>query len=244
MGPMAKIGFIARVLFAGWKFWTGPSQIRADVPCPLSYRTHVVGQADFGDRLPLLIVLHGGGAHEEDLDGVFEDWRVSVRMGRGYTWSRGEGTTQREAYEADRQMFRKVADSLAVAAAEVANHYPTEGKAMVFGFSAGASMAWYLGAHHPDRFDAIFVVAGDLDSDLLEDLLPASRLPFFAYHGKRDGVVSISSGHKTARAIEKLAGRVVFEEFDGGHTVPPSARADVEVQIEQLRVGSLAMGRP
>jgi hypothetical protein len=77
MGPMAKIGFIALVLFAGWKFWTGPSQIRADVPYPLSYpltyRTHVVGQADSGDRLPLLIVLHGAGAHEEDLDGVFED---------------------------------------------------------------------------------------------------------------------------------------------------------------------------
>jgi len=67
------IFLIALVLFAGWKFWTGPSQIRADVPYPLTYRTHVVGQADSGDRLPLLIVLHGAGAHEEDLDGVFED---------------------------------------------------------------------------------------------------------------------------------------------------------------------------
>ena len=88
MGPMAKIGFIALVLFAGWTFWTGPSQIRADVPYPLTCRTHVVGQADSGDRLPLLIVFHGAGAHEEDLGGVFEDWQVPLRIVsfRGLVW--------------------------------------------------------------------------------------------------------------------------------------------------------------
>ncbi|MBC8187995.1 MAG: hypothetical protein H8E78_07295, partial [Proteobacteria bacterium] len=72
-------------------------------------------------------------------------------------------------------MFRKVADSLAVAAAEVANRYPTEGKAMVFGFSAGASMAWDLGAHPRERFDSIFVVSRGLASHLLEGLPPARR---------------------------------------------------------------------
>ncbi|MCP5066695.1 MAG: hypothetical protein GY946_09020 [bacterium] len=42
-------------------------------------------------------------------------------------------------------------------------------------------------------------------------------------------------GQRTAEAIERLAGRVSFEEFDGGHTVPLSVREDVERQIRNLR---------
>ena len=246
MGPMAKLGIGAVMLLAVWNFITGPSKIHGDVSYPLSYRTHVVGPASSGDRLPLLIALHGAGADEEDLDGVFADWQFPVRIvsfraparsGRGYTWSTGVGTTPEEAHAAHQQMFREVAESLAVGAAEVAARYPTEGKPMLFGFSRGASMAWFLGAHHPEGFDAIFVVAGDLEPAFLKGLDPAIRPPFFAYHGLRDPVVSFHGGQRTAKAIEKLAGQVAFEEFEGGHTVPPSVCADVEQQIKRLRGG-------
>jgi len=246
MSPMAKMGFAAVFFLGFWKFITGPSQIQADVSYPLSYRTHVVGQAGSGDRLPMLIALHGAGADEEDLNGVFEDWQVPVRIvsfraparaGRGYTWSYGEGMSRVEAEAVEKQMFREVAQSLAVGAAEVAARYPTVGKPMVFGFSRGGSMAWYLGAHHPEEFDAIFVVAGELEAIFFKGLNPAIRPPFFAYHGRRDPVVGIQGGHRTAASIERLAGQVVFEEFDGGHTVPPSVGSDVEQQIKILRGG-------
>lgn len=246
MGPMAKLCVGVVMLLACWKFMTGPSQIHADVSYPLSYQTRVVGQAKSGDRLPLLIALHGAGADEEDLDGVFADWQIPVRIvsfraparsGRGYTWSYGEGTTPEEANAAHQKMFRDVADSLAVGAAEVAARYPTEGKPMIFGFSRGASMAWYMGAHHPEGFDAIFTVAGDLEPAFLNGLRPAIRPPFFAYHGRRDPVVGLAGGRRTATAIEQLAGQVAFEEFDGGHTIPPAVRANVEKQIKALRGG-------
>ncbi len=246
MGPMAKLGVAVVMVLAVWKFVTGPSQIQADVSYPLSYRTHVVGQAGSGDRLPLLVVLHGAGADEEDLDGVFADWQFPVRIvsfrgparaGRGYTWSYGEGSTPEEANAVHQQMFREVAESLAVGAREVAARYPTEGKPMVFGFSRGASMAWYLGARHPERFDAIFTVSGELEQAFLEGLDPAIRPPFFAYHGRADPVVSLAGGKRTAKAIASLAGDVAFEEFDGGHTVPASVRADVEQKVKGLRGG-------
>jgi len=246
MGPVAKSGIAVVLILAGWQFVTGPSEIRADVPYSLKYRTHVVGEAGGRDRLPLLIVLHGAGADEEDLDGVFADWQFPVRIvsfrgptrsGRGYTWSYGEGATPGEANAIRQQMFRDVAESIAGGAREVAGRYPTEGKPMVFGFSRGASMAWYLGARHPESFDAIFTVSGDLEKAFLEGIDPAIRPPFFAYHGRGDPVVSFQGGKRTAKAIERLAGEVVFEEFDGGHTVPPSVRADVERRIKHLRGG-------
>ena len=246
MGSMTKLVFGVLLLFGAWKLFLAPSQIQVDVPYPLKYRTQVVGQASNGDRLPLLIALHGAGANEKDLDGVFADFTTPVRVvsfrapersGSGYVWSHGRGATRQEADAAQERMFREVADSIALGATEIAARYPTEGRPMVFGFSRGASMAWYVGAHHPERFDAIFVVAGDLDEKFLEGLAPARRPPFFAYHGRGDRVIAMSRGRRTAEAIERLAGRVAFEEFDGGHTVPPSVSEDVEWQIQNLHGG-------
>lgn len=246
MGSMAKLALAILVLVGGWKLFLAPSQIDADVAYPLRYRTQVVGPAGSGDRLPLLVVLHGAGADEEDLDGVFADFTVPVRVvsfrapersGSGYVWAYGRGADREEAREAHQQMFRDVAESLAVGADEVAARYPTEGKPMVFGFSQGASMAWYLGAHHPEHFAAVFAVAGAVNPELLEGLHVARRPPFFAYHGRKDGVVPLNRGQKTAGAIEALAGNVVFEEFDDGHTVPLSVREDLQRRIQRLGAG-------
>ncbi|MCP3985313.1 MAG: hypothetical protein GY723_13065 [bacterium] len=244
MSSMTKFGVGVLLLFGAWKLFLAPSRIQVDVPYPLQYRTQIVGAASGADRLPLLIALHGAGANEKDLDGVFADFTTPVRVvsfrgpersGSGYVWSRGQGATQQEARAEQEQMFREVADSIALGATEIAARFSTEGKPMVFGFSRGASMAWYLGVHHPERFDAIFAVAGELDEELLEGLAPARRPPFFAYHGRKDPVVGMHRGQRTAEAIERLAGRVSFEEFDGGHTVPLSVREDVERQIRNLR---------
>lgn len=246
MGSMMKVGLAALVLFGAWKLFLAPSTIQADVAYPLQYRTHVVGSAGSGDALPLVIVLHGAGADEKDLDGVFAEFTVPVRLvsfrgpersGGGYVWDFGRGANHAEAKAAQLQMFRDVADSLVAGADEVAARYPTEGKPMVFGFSRGASMAWYLGAHAPDRFGAIFAVAGALEEELMDGLSPGRLPPFFAYHGRKDPVIGLARGRRTAQAIEALAGRVRFEEFDGGHTVAPSVRADVERQIRALHGG-------
>lgn len=246
MGSMTKLGFGALMLLGAWKLFLAPSQIKVDVPYPLKYRTQVVGQATSSERLPLLIVLHGAGANEKDLDGVFADFTYPVRIasfrgpersGSGYVWSRGQGATRKEAEAVHDQMFREVADSIALGATEIATRFPTEGRPMVFGFSRGASLAWYLGAHHPERFDAVFAVAGELDEAFLAGLAPTRRPPFFAYHGRADRVIGMRSGRRTAEAIEGLAGHVSFQEFDAGHTVPPSVREDVERQIRNLHEG-------
>ncbi|HEB91478.1 MAG TPA: hypothetical protein ENI85_18025, partial [Deltaproteobacteria bacterium] len=74
-------------------------------------------------------MLHGAGADERDLDRVFADFGIPVRIvsfrgpmrfGGGYVWDRGEGASQAEAKAAQMKMFREVADSIAAGAAEVA----------------------------------------------------------------------------------------------------------------------------
>ena len=243
MGGMTKLGFGALVLFAAWKLLLTPSQIQADVAYPLSYRTQVVGGAASGDRLPMVIALHGSGADENDLDGVFAKFRTPVRVvsfrgpkrsGSGFVWAVGQGANHQEAKAAQQQMFREVAESIAAGADEVAARYPTEGKPVVFGFSRGASLGWYLGIRHPEHFDAIFAVAGDLDPAFLEGAYPGARTPFFAYHGTRDPVIALQRGKRTAEAVQALGAHVIFEEFQGQHTIPDSTIEDVDRQLTRL----------
>ena len=242
MGSLAKFAAVVVGLFFVWKFVFAPNEIQTDVPYPLKYRTQVVGEAQ-DDRLPLLFVLHGAGADEKDLDGVFADWTVPVRIvsfrgparhGAGYIWDKGEGMSAQEAKAAQMGMFRNVAKSIAAAAPELVERYPTRGKPMVFGFSRGASLAWYLGAHHPEEFSAVFAVAGALEPELMEGFAPGARPPFFAYHGRSDPVVPLVRGRRTADAVSALTRHVYFQEFDGRHTVPPQVRADVEAKIRKL----------
>jgi len=246
MGSMTRLVVGCLLLAGAWKLFLGPSKIQADVAYPLVYRAQVVGPAAGGAELPMLIALHGSGADETDLEGVFADFTVPVRVisfraprrsGSGYVWSRGEGADHREAKEAQLQMFRDVADSLATGASEVAAKYRTVGKPMVFGFSRGGSMAWYLGAHAPERFGAIFTVGASLEKEHLEGMGVLRRPPFFAYHGTRDGVVGFQDGKRTAEALSQVGGRVLFEPFDDGHTIPKSVRADVQRQIRSLMGG-------
>jgi len=240
---MAKLGLGVVVLMAVWKLALAPSQIQADVAYPLQYRTQVVGGANSGDSLPLVIALHGSGADENDLNGVFANFKTPVRVvsfrgpergGSGYVWAVGQGANQAEARAAQAQMFQEVAESIAAGADEVAARYPTQGKPVVFGFSRGASLAWFLGARHPEHFDAIFAVAGNLDVKLLQGLYPAARPPFFAYHGKRDNVIPFRQGQQTAEAVQALGARVRFESFEDGHTIPAGTIDDVDRQIARL----------
>lgn len=243
MSGMAKLGLGVVVLMAVWKLALSPSQIQADVAYPLQYRTQVVGGAASGDRLPMVIALHGSGADEKDLDGVFANFSTPVRVvsfrgpersGSGYVWAIGQGANQLEARAAQVLMFREVAESLAVGADEVAARFPTEGKPVVFGFSRGASLAWYLGARHPEHFDAIFAVAGSLDPKMLDGLYPSARPPFFAYHGKRDNVVGFRQGQLTAERFQALGARVRFQSFEDRHTIPLETIDDVDRQIARL----------
>ncbi|NNL84461.1 MAG: hypothetical protein HKP27_02355 [Myxococcales bacterium] len=242
MGSFAKLAACLLVAFGAWKLVFAPNEVRSDVPYPLKYRVQVVGETT-DERMPLLFALHGSGADENDLDGVFAQWNFAVRVvsfrgpvrhGGGYIWDQGRGSSAPEAKAAQMNMFREVAASIAAAAGEISERYATKGKPMVFGFSRGASLAWYLGAHHPEHFGAIFAVAGALEPDLLEGMGPGARPPFFAYHGRSDSVIPISRGRRTADALSALTRHVYFQEFDGRHSIPELVRADVQEKIRKL----------
>jgi phospholipase/carboxylesterase len=238
------------VIVAGaLKLAFAPNVIRAELPHALRYREQVVGSGASGSgtsgsgtsgRLPMLIVLHGAGADEKDLDGVFEDFqtplrvvsfRAPVRSGGGYVWAYGRAENAREARRVHDAMFGEVAASLAGSVPELVGRYPTRGRPYVFGFSQGAAMAFYLGVHHPDVFAGIFAAAGQLAPEMLPDQVNDRLPPFFVYHGKQDRVVALHHGRRTAEAIQALSGEVAFLEHSGGHRVAREVREDLERRI-------------
>jgi phospholipase/carboxylesterase len=93
------------------------------------------------------------------------------------------------------------------------------GRVAVGGFSAGASLALWLGLTNGDLFPAIIALSPG-------SLLPESRLGkprAFIAHGSRDDVIPISrGGAAVARRLQEEGYRVTYRRFDGGHRVVPS----------------------
>lgn len=236
MSPAVRLVVLGLVVAGALKLALAPNVIRAELPHALRYREQVVGSGASGP-LPMLIVLHGAGADEKDLDGVFADFRTPVRVvsfrapvrsGSGYVWAYGRGENAREARSAHDAMFGEVAASLAGSLPELTGRYPTRGQPYVFGFSQGAAMAFYLGVHHPEAFAGVFAAGGQLAPEMLPERASGRLPPFVVYHGKLDRVVALHHGRRTAEAIQALSGEVAFLEHADGHRVPREVREDLE----------------
>lgn len=185
-----------------------------------------------GERLPLLVMLHGCGQDARS-------FAVSTRMNRIAArerflvlypeqdrlanpqgcWNWFDTTAGRAFGEA--ALIMKAID-------QVCRLYPVDGaRVAVAGLSAGASMAVLLVSRHPERFKAVMMhsgvppgtahstlsavgaMHGRRDAGRLK-ATPASMAeswpPLLVIHGERDTVVAASNGHAAVRAWADAAG--------------------------------------
>jgi phospholipase/carboxylesterase len=89
----------------------------------------------------------------------------------------------------------------------------------VGGFSAGASLALWLGLTNGDLFSSVIALSPG-------GLLPQKRVgkpEVFIAHGSQDDVIPISrGGGLVARRLQDEGYRVTYRRFDGGHRVLPA----------------------
>jgi len=230
-GPLIFIALVAL-----WWFKPFASErLTSDVPHKLIYKEQVFG-ASSGDRLPMLIVLHGAGADEKDplsliekVDATFRyiGFRGPESAGSGYTWARASGKSRTEADEAYGRALNDVAFSISKGVEELTDRYPTSGKPVLLGFSMGAELTYFLAGAYPGNFSAFFPVAGRLNPGLEEFFVEGEGSPIFAYHGKGDRRVRFSGGKKAVEILAALGRDVTLEEFDGGHIVPHLVLDDI-----------------
>lgn len=185
-------------------------------PTPLQYVVRTYNGAS-SDRLPMIMAFHGHGADEQDLLSIFEHLGIPLRVvsfrgtlpaGGGYTWS------------TDASLY----DSIAAGTSTLLAKYPTQGKPILFGFSAGGKVVYESTLRHGELYAASIVVAGTRAG--IPEALPTSYDPaqvsFFIYNGTSDSVVPIEESRSFAEALKTRHFNVEWRQFEGHHGVPAS----------------------
>jgi len=133
------------LLISGCSWFGNPTVNAPGADISFEYLVRFSGEAEKNDTLPLLVALHGNGDtpqnfFETALDLLDDPARVvlfkaPIAMGmNGGAWP------------LDEDGVRRYGDALAAAIEVLAKTYPTIGDPVVFGFSGGGGLAYYLAA--------------------------------------------------------------------------------------------------
>jgi phospholipase/carboxylesterase len=194
---------------------------------------------------PLVVLLHGFGAHMGDLAGLasaidsrgyiyaFPNAPISMDMGLGGENFVGAPLGGDGAGEALVHADRLVGGFLEEV---MAMYPPPPGKAILGGFSQGGMMAYRNGLPHPDRFAGIAalssVVIGKRD---IEDRLPEhSSQAVFASHGTDDNMISVTDARQGIEFLRSKGYDPEYNEYSMGHEVSLEVISDLTVWVHKV----------
>ena len=200
---------------------------------------------DPGGRYPMVILLHGFGAHMGDLAGlcpaidpegyvyICPNAPISVQTGFGmvgYAWTPpGGGGTPEDADRAE--------GMLATLIDEVMTQYPVEpGEVILGGFSQGGMMTYRNGLPRPDIFGGLVVLSSRIpDADVLRGRLPAARTqPIFVAHGTVDPMISVEDARESRLFLESEGYGPDYREYDMGHEINQDVLDDLVPWIRRV----------
>ncbi len=189
-----------------------------------------------------LVLLHGWGANYDDLAGLApfftpQGWSVycpnglmphpmggSARMWydlQDSDWT-GLGTSRDHLYQA----LVTLPDCTGVSL----------DRTVLAGFSQGAAMTLDLGLRLP--LAGLILWSGYLHPELTDlEFESPGRSPLFICHGQFDPVVPIAAARELRAFGQKLGLSVQYQEFEGGHEIPPVAIQSAQTFLSALSEG-------
>jgi phospholipase/carboxylesterase len=194
-------------------------------------------------RPPLLILLHGRGADEDDLFSLAPaiDVRFAVASIRaplpteegGYTWSesRTPGRYVGESLRASLTWFQEWLDSLASGRVEPQDVY-------LFGFSAGMAMAGALLLDQPNRYAGAVLLSGALpfDTDVPMTKQRLAGVPIFYGHGSFDRVIPADLVTRSAKYLSESSGACLDARlYPIAHEISDTEVRDIDAWLTRGR---------
>jgi phospholipase/carboxylesterase len=172
---------------------------------------------------PLLVLLHGFGANEQDLLPIAAhvDPRLAVASLRGpyeirpggYSWM--NGNSRDELDNARRIVIAcidRVADSMGA----------DRNRVYLAGFSQGATLTLAIALTEPEKIAGAAVLSGRLAAAVRENHAGPERLrgfPILVTHGTDDPQIPIRSAHDIRQALKPMGVALDYEEFESGHYI-------------------------
>ncbi|WP_047816841.1 carboxylesterase family protein [Rhodopirellula islandica] len=206
-------------------------------PDRLPYLLYTPEDYDPGQRVPLLLFLHGLG---ESGDGNFQQIAVHgppKRVGKEgkelpfvivSPQSPMPGRDRKEVVESWK------ADELMALLDHVEGQLSIDTRRVyVTGLSMGGFGTWRLTATHPERFAAAIPICGGGKTEWADEL---AKTPIWVFHGGQDSVVALSGSEEMVTAIQRAGGDVKLTIYpDAGHDSWTATYANPEVYAWLLR---------
>ena len=187
---------------------------------------------------PLVVLLHGFGAHMGDLASlapalgrrgyvyVAPNGPLRVRIAPnqvGFAWTPPGGTGAEEyAWRAE--------ELLAALFDEVLKRYHVPpGQAVLAGFSQGGGMTYRCGLGRPEVFAGLVALSSVLpDLDVLRERLPSERTQqVFIAHGLHDDLVTVDRAQQARAFLEEAGYHPVYREYPMAHEISPDLVEDL-----------------
>lgn len=172
---------------------------------------------------PLLVLLHGFGASEQDLLPMAArlDPRLAVASLRGpyqirpgaYSWVNGNSAEELDnARRLVIECIDQVADSLGA----------DRGRVYLAGFSQGAMLTLAIALTEPEKIAGAAVLSGRLVATVRDNHAAPERLrgfPILVTHGTEDQQIPVRSAHEIRQALKPMGVAVDYHEFESGHYI-------------------------
>lgn len=208
----------------------------ADLPLAAEY---VPPRAAVDGPAPVVVVLHGRGANEQDLLPIAQELpkplailslRAPDRMGPGYSWYEfdlsGGDLHSSQPVESD---FSRSVDLVSASLEEAVDVFDLDPERIgLLGFSQGTIMSFAMLLESPARYAWCVGLHGYLPASHA-DLEPAGieDKPVFVGAGTQDRIIPASRAELAADRFDALGADVTFRKYPVGHGVGPDELQDV-----------------
>ena len=197
-----------------------------------NYRWRAPDKVELGNKYPLLFFLHGAGGRGNDNKGqlkdaggikAFADQGVSTsrqsyvfagQVPNGKRWVDVHwGTLEHKMPKASKSMAMAL-EALEQFIRDKKNQVDPD-RVYVMGLSMGGYGTWDAIQRRPDLFAAAVPICGGGDKSLGKKI---AKLPVWAWHGDKDGVIKVSRSRDMIESIKAAGGSPKYSEIKGrGH---------------------------
>lgn len=196
-------------------------------------------------KTPLLLLLHGYGANEDDLLSLANyldrrflviSARAPISLGGGsHAWFNLGFTPQGilihpEEVESARQTLKKFLG-------QILEHYNIDQNAVyLMGFSQGAMMSLLCALTFPGSASGVVTLSGRMLPQIVEQLPDPellTGLPIFVGHGTYDPLLPIGHGRDIRTRLEALPVKLTYREYEMAHEISPEEVRDVAEWLQR-----------
>lgn len=204
----------------------------------LNYQILHTGGSSYGERIPLVIAIHGLGDSPAGFKGLLKAFKGKARVvvpagpipyGKGHSWF---DTTIRggKVTHFDQAQMVEAADRLALLTKALAQQYPTAGKPIAMGFSQGGMLSFLLAVRHPDLLALAIPLGGILPADQPVPKNPGETR-IRALHGAKDTLVPTSLAVSSVQRLKDADWDASIVTYPGlAHRISP----EMKKQLFQL----------